>query len=130
MFDLGNRKSFEDVPLWKKDLDEKVRVKGKTIPSLLLGNKSDRPDRCATRDEIDRMSQNNGFINWIAISVKENKLVSQSMMRLVDILVTEDAENDAGDGNDSQCDGSMLNMKPDRHVGGQSTLQNCCANPQ
>jgi hypothetical protein len=39
MFDLGNRKSFEDVPLWKKDLDEKVRVKGKTIPSLLLGNK-------------------------------------------------------------------------------------------
>ena len=39
MFDLGNRKSFNDVQRWKKDLDEKVRVKGKSIPCLLLGNK-------------------------------------------------------------------------------------------
>lgn len=39
MFDLDNRKSFDDVQRWKKDLDDKVRVKGKKIPCLLLGNK-------------------------------------------------------------------------------------------
>ena len=99
MFDLTDRQSFKDVRKWKLDLDSIVRNRGKNLPCLLLANKVIRPrhlcnsllyvllwylqsdlgQRCATIDEINAMSKDNGFSNWIAISVKENKLVSQSM---------------------------------------------------
>ena len=99
MFDLTDRQSFEDVQKWKLDLDSKVRNRGKKLPCLLLANKVIRPrhlcnshlyvllwylqsdlgDRCVNLDEINAMSKDNGFSNWIAISVKENKLVSRSM---------------------------------------------------
>ena len=99
MFDLTDRRSFEDVQKWKLDFDSIVRNRGKNLPCLLLANKVIRPrhlcnsllyvllwylqsdlgQRCATIDEINAMSKDNGFSNWTAISVKENKLVSRSM---------------------------------------------------
>ncbi|XP_062522835.1 ras-related protein Rab-7L1-like [Corticium candelabrum] len=111
MFDLTDRQSFKDVRKWKLDLDSIVRNRGKNLPCLLLANKSDLGQRCATIDEINAMSKDNGFSNWIAISVKENKLVSQSMDRLVDILIAEDVGNDVEERSDNECDGSLLELK-------------------
>jgi hypothetical protein len=40
MFDLNNRKSFEDCAKWKQDLDDKYRFDdGSKCPCLLVGNK-------------------------------------------------------------------------------------------
>ncbi|XP_062523070.1 ras-related protein Rab-7L1-like isoform X2 [Corticium candelabrum] len=129
MFDLTNRKSFKDVQKWKVDLDSKVRNRGKKLPCLLLANKSDLGDRCVNIDEINAMSKDNGFSNWIAISVKENKLVSQSMNRLVDILIAEDVGNDVEERSDNECDGSLLELKQEKKKtksNGQTSLQGCC----
>ncbi|XP_062523071.1 ras-related protein Rab-7L1-like [Corticium candelabrum] len=129
MFDLTDRQSFEDVQKWKVDLDSKVRNRGKKLPCLLLANKSDLGDRCVNLDEINAMSKDNGFSNWIAISVKENKLVSQSMNRLVDILIAEDVGNDVEERSDNECDGSLLELKQEKKKtksNGQTSLQGCC----
>jgi len=37
VYDVTNRASFENVPQWKKDLDEFVGI----IPFILMGNKID-----------------------------------------------------------------------------------------
>ena len=40
MFDLTNRKTFENAAMWKSDLDSKCLLpNGDTIPCLLLANK-------------------------------------------------------------------------------------------
>ena len=40
MFELNNRKSFEDCAKWKEDLDNKYRLNdGSKCPCLLVGNK-------------------------------------------------------------------------------------------
>ena len=40
MFDVTNRKSFENVAVWKADLDTKVVLpSGRPIPCILAANK-------------------------------------------------------------------------------------------
>ncbi len=49
VFDLTNRASFEHVPKWL----EETKAGGKEMPIVLVGNKSDLPDRQVSREEAE-----------------------------------------------------------------------------
>jgi GTPase SAR1 family protein len=42
VYDVNNSNSFEEVKIWKKDLDKFTLEDGKPIPTILVGNKVKR----------------------------------------------------------------------------------------
>ncbi len=62
VFDLTNRESFEHVPKWL----EEIKASAKAIPIILVGNKSDLPDRQVSREEAE------AFADKINVSYMES----------------------------------------------------------
>ena len=86
MYDISQRRTFEDVRVWKQDIDNKIFQD--TCPCILLGNKSDlKMMREVEERELRNMCEELRFIYSSEISVKQNLLVKESMNVLVDILI-------------------------------------------
>ena len=86
MFDLSQRKTFEDVRVWKQDLDNKIFRD--TCPCILLGNKSDlKPMREVEEAEMRLLCEELGFIHFAEVSVKHSINVKEPMDVLVKNLV-------------------------------------------
>ena len=102
MFDLTNRKSFEDAAKWKNDVDSKcVLEDGNPVPCMLLANKVQAhlclqfkilkivcnctPWQCDLRrrqveqDEIESLCRDLSFIGWTETSGKDDLMVGDSM---------------------------------------------------
>ena len=61
MFDIGNRESYEKVEYWRKEIIRNRR--GIEMPVILLiGNKTDNPDRVVSNYEAERYAIKNDFI--------------------------------------------------------------------
>ena len=73
-YDVTNQNSFKSVRLWFKEVESKVE---NNIPFLLIGNKSDKPDREVNEDEGKVMSQyfKMGFFET---SAKTNQNVTEA----------------------------------------------------
>lgn len=85
MFDITQRKTFEDVRIWKRDIDNKIV--SETCPCILLGNKSDLKGMHEVSEmEIKNLGQELDFIYTQEISVKLNHMVDESMEFLVKTL--------------------------------------------
>ncbi len=65
LFDLTNRESFDHVPKWLEEI--KTNAKGK--PIVLVGNKSDLPDRQVSREEAETLADKLN-ISYIESSAK------------------------------------------------------------
>ncbi|XP_020624206.1 ras-related protein Rab-7L1-like [Orbicella faveolata] len=90
MFDLTSQQTFNSTIKWKRDLDKKCTLpNGKTIPCILVGNKSDLATRPVEKEAIDRMCRENAFLGWTEMSVKEDINVTETM----DYLLTELMDN-------------------------------------
>ena len=86
MYDISQRRTFEDVRVWKQDIDNKIFQD--TCPCILLGNKSDlKMMREVEERELRNMCEELRFIYSSEISVKQNLLVKESMNVLIDILI-------------------------------------------
>jgi len=104
MFDITQRSSFLNALRWKNDLDSKCTLTdGSRVPCILLANKCDLDDlREVEQDEIEKLTNDEGFIGWTEISVKEGLMVEDSMQYLLDKLMEssgsfEDSESDDPD---------------------------------
>ncbi|XP_078342363.1 ras-related protein Rab-7L1-like [Oculina patagonica] len=90
MFDLSSQQTFNSTIKWKRDLDRKCTLpNGKTIPCILVGNKSDLTTRPVEKEAIDKMCRENSFLGWTEMSVKEDINVTETM----DYLLTELMDN-------------------------------------
>ena len=110
MFDLSQRKTYEDVRVWKQDLDNKIFRD--TCPCILLGNKSDlKAMREVEEVEMRNLCEELGFMHFAEVSVKQNLLVKESMDILVKNLVDNNAvvydsvvgQNDVAQLNNNAC---------------------------
>ena len=82
VFDLANRKSFENIKLWMKEPES---VNG-NFKKLLLGNKCDLKDiRAVDKEELDNFSKENN-IEIIETSAKVNINISKSFERIVELI--------------------------------------------
>ncbi|KAK3101915.1 hypothetical protein FSP39_007333 [Pinctada imbricata] len=95
MFDLTQRSTFANAIKWKKDLDQKCSLPdGSCVPCLLLANKCDLSHREVDQNEIEDMCKEHDFVGWTETSVKEGKMIDESMRFLIEEMMSKHAEFD------------------------------------
>ncbi|XP_069751268.1 ras-related protein Rab-39B-like [Narcine bancroftii] len=101
IFDVTNRKSFENIREWLKEVDSHV-YPNKTI-FVLVGHKSDLTHvRKVSREEAEQMAATLG-LNYLETSAKNNTNVDKAFMKLTECIyesmnVGEIVLNDGWDG--------------------------------
>ncbi|XP_051892453.1 ras-related protein Rab-39B-like [Pristis pectinata] len=101
MFDVTNRKSYENIREWLKEVDNHV-YPNKTI-FVLVGHKSDLThDRKVSREEAEKLAATLG-LNYLETSAKSNSNVEEAFMKLTECIyesmkVGEIALEDGWDG--------------------------------
>ncbi|XP_007893039.1 ras-related protein Rab-39B [Callorhinchus milii] len=80
LFDLTNRKSFENITEWLNEINEHV-FPNKTI-FVLLGHKCDlTDDREVTREEVEKLAEGLG-LEYLETSAKDNTNVEKAFVTL------------------------------------------------
>eukprot|EP00938_MAST-03A_sp_MAST-3A-sp1_P006084 g6084.t1 len=107
LYDITRKDSYDNTLLWKKEIDEKVRLPdGSRLPVLLVGNKSDLEERRQVPDDKDRLNefvQENGFIGWFETSAKEGTLIHDAARFLVEDILKHDLTTKQSARNDSDA---------------------------
>ncbi|GAG62487.1 unnamed protein product [marine sediment metagenome] len=94
IFDLTNRKSFESVSGWYKDIKRYTEVYHKTIIGFILGNKEDLvSERKVSKKEASRVAKSLN-IEYIETSAKTGKNLEKIFYRIADSLVKLRKKND------------------------------------
>jgi len=71
VYDVTQKKTFENVIKWKREIDEKVELEdGRPIPVLLLGNKCDLEASEVSNSELTQFCNDHGFVGWLETSAK------------------------------------------------------------
>ncbi|XP_067867800.1 ras-related protein Rab-39B-like [Heterodontus francisci] len=84
MFDVTNRKSFENIKEWLREVNNHV-YPNKTI-FILVGHKSDLiNDREVSREEAEKLADTLG-LNYIETSAKNNTNVDNAFMKLSECI--------------------------------------------
>ena len=87
VYDLTQKKSFEDVQLWLKMLEESLDLSRTVL--VLVGNKSDNDEMCSVDlKEADAKAQLIGAKFSIGVSAKENINVDAMFDKLAQELMT------------------------------------------
>ena len=82
VFDVTRRRSFTELAKWVQEADESV---GARVPVLLVGNKTDLPDRAVPSDEAKRWAEDNGFL-YLESSAKTGDGVADMFTVLAEIM--------------------------------------------
>lgn len=130
MFDLTSQQTFNSTLKWKKDLDSKCTLpNGKTIPCILVGNKSDLSTRPVEKETIDKMCRENGFLGWTEMSVKEDINVTETMDYLLQELMDnykKDEENDTQNKKMETDQGGFIELTSSKNPK-ENVKSGCCS---
>ena len=83
MFDLSNKKDFDDLPRLLNMITEVHELEN--FPVLLIGNKSDL-DIKVDENEIKKFLDKENFIGYFEVSCKEHKNVKESVDFMVNYI--------------------------------------------
>ena len=85
--DVSRKSSFDNVLKWKQEINNKIP--DRTIPIILLRNKIDsfEPHWQYTNEQLDYFCKNNGFVNWIKTSVKNNIGIDTAFIEIIDAIM-------------------------------------------
>ena len=87
IFDLTNRKSFESLPSWCKDLEKNVTPRRGKLVGFILGNKEDLvSERKVSAEEAKKIAQEFN-LEYIETSAKTGKNVEKSFIKLSESLI-------------------------------------------
>lgn len=107
LYDITRKDSYENALIWKREIDEKVRLPdGSRLPVLLIGNKSDLEERRQVSDDkhrLDEFVQENGFIGWFETSAKEGTLIHDAARFLVEDILKHDLSKKSSVRSDSDA---------------------------
>ena len=81
VFDLNNKRSFDRLNFWIKELNN-YGPTDYPISKILIGNKIDLNSREVSRQEAEQLSLENGFL-YEEVSVKNDINVDESLIKLV-----------------------------------------------
>jgi len=85
VFDLTNRESFEHVTTW---LEEFHQFGGPGVPVVLVGNKSDLPNKTVSSDEGRALATQLGC-TYTECSAKNNESVLEAFGQLSDLCIAQ-----------------------------------------
>jgi len=80
VYDCSNDKTFDCTPDWKRDLDFNL---GGKIPTILLGNKCDKPHTTKGADFINQFLKDNDFCGFFETSAKSGANIDSTFNELV-----------------------------------------------
>lgn len=99
VYDVSNKESFDDIPRWS----DYVRTeRGDDVIIVLVGNKSDLPDRVVSTEEGEALSKSLGFNLFMETSSKNGYGVKNLFKKVAKLLPTANSEN--GDEIDNAID--------------------------
>lgn len=125
MFDLTERKSFEEAKAWKKDLDEKVFLPNlESIPCVLMANKDDLPDKAVSSEEIAAVAKDSGFFHWELTSVKENRNIVEPFNQLVQKMLEQEHETVPIAASPDDDDGGLIKLE--QEIRPEAVKGGCC----
>jgi small GTP-binding protein len=111
VYDLNERRSFDVVDNWRRDIEEKLPDdQGARIPIMMIGNKKDLipsgTTGCASDDEVEKyMEDKKNVVGWHLVSAKENENVTETIFAIVEQMV---AYVKAASGEDSGSDDDIV----------------------
>ena len=81
MYDIGNKKTFNDINEWLRNIRE---IKGDNFPIILIGNKCDlkEEEKVITKEEGEKLANDNGFA-FFETSCKKGINIEESVQFLV-----------------------------------------------
>ncbi|GAB1601298.1 ras-related protein Rab-7L1-like [Argonauta hians] len=121
MCDITQSHTFESAALWKKDLDSKCCLSDSSpVPCILLANKDDLPFRSVSEEELDTFCKEHNFIAWANTSVKENRMIKESMDYLIDEMMNKHKQLDQEECNLQTKHNSNVDLKETK------TSSSCC----
>ncbi|KAH9499511.1 Ras- protein Rab-9B [Bulinus truncatus] len=83
-FAVDDRKSFENLPMWKKEFLYYADIQdGTPFPFIVLGNKVDMPNREVNKDVAEGWCLKNGSIPYFETSAKDSIRVDEAFMAAV-----------------------------------------------
>ena len=88
VFDVTRRRSFAELVKWVEEADESI---GHRVPIIVVGNKTDLPDRAVSADEARNWAEGNGFL-YMESSAKTGEGVADMFTVLSDLMYTEARE--------------------------------------
>ena len=88
VFDVTRRRSFAELVKWVEEADESI---GHRVPIIVVGNKTDLPDRAVSADEARDWAEGNGFL-YMESSAKTGEGVADMFTVLSDLMYTEARE--------------------------------------
>ena len=82
VFDVTNKKSFDDLRFWIKSLNDQLYEDIKLIPIIIIGNKTDVPKRIISKEVAKEFSDKNEF-QYFETSAKTGDGVDHAIRELV-----------------------------------------------
>ena len=84
MYDITNKKSFDAITKWMKDI---IEAKGQDFPIVLLGNKCDmEQERQVTKDEGEKLAQKYN-LSFFETSNKTGKNIEEAGLELINKIL-------------------------------------------
>ena len=84
MYDITNKKSFDAITKWMKDI---IEAKGKEFPIVLLGNKCDMEEnRQVTKEEGEKLAQQYN-LSFFETSNKTGKNIEEAGLELINKIL-------------------------------------------
>jgi small GTP-binding protein len=82
VYDVTRRRSFTELSKWVQEADESV---GTRVPMIVVGNKTDLPDRAVPSDEAKRWAEDQGFL-YMESSAKTGEGVADMFSVLSEMM--------------------------------------------
>lgn len=84
VYDVTNQESFDKISFWLENIRETIDINSVAI--IILGNKSDLPDRVISQDMGVKYAQSLGFEHF-EVSALSNQNIKEAFNQLLDILI-------------------------------------------
>jgi len=85
VFDVTSRDSFDAIDKWIESIED-VSFERK-IPYIIIGNKTDRPDRMISREEGQKYAQGKKSEYFECSGLMNSGDISKSLNRIVDLVI-------------------------------------------
>lgn len=96
VYDVSNKSSFDDVERW---CDYVKTERGDDVVMVLVGNKSDLPDRVVSLNDGEELAQKLGFSLFMETSSKNGYGVKNLFKKVAKLLPINGDEDEAGSSN-------------------------------
>lgn len=83
-YDVTNPQSLEKLESWKKEFINQGGIDNASdFPFIVVGNKSDRPDKCVDLETVEAFCESNGGMKNFETSAKEGVGILEAMEEVV-----------------------------------------------